>query len=454
MMSLINEAEQSTTVATTNGLLEEEKNTTDEKGRYLTFMQEVNSSVREVVIRNLKHFQYYYVFITACRPKLNDGFDDNCSKQSYSIVQTKKKKNVDLVENLTLSLSNNSDVIVKWDPPTDPNGPIYSYIITYNKADSTENYVIDKKCILEPVYIAGNKGAILKNLASGNYSVTVTAKTFGKTTLAAVEHIYIPEHMTIGVIIAIAAVLILLIIASFVAYVVYNKTHPPPPKQPNLGKCYTTVNQMYYDMDYQADEWEVDRDRIIKLKDLGSGSFGNVYEGIMEGLSGEPTRQCAIKTVNEGATENERRNFLKEASVMKKFNTYHVIKLLGVVSAGQPTYVIMELMANGDLKSYLRANRYIRPQEPEYLAGDPETEKRNLIAHNITERFCRMAIEVADGMAYLAASKHVHRDLAARNCMVADDLTVKIGDFGMTKDVYETDYYRKLTKGEFFFYFS
>lgn len=31
--------------------------------------------------------------------------------------------------------------------------------------------------------------------------------------------------------------------------------------------------------------------------------------------------------------------------------------------------------------------------------------------------------------------------------MVADDLTVKIGDFGMTRDIYETDYYRKGTKG-------
>lgn len=121
---------------------------------------------------------------------------------------------------------------------------------------------------------------------------------------------------------------------------------------------------------------------------------------------------------------------------MKAFDTTHVVRLLGVVSQGQPTLVIMELMANGDLKSYLRSHR------PDVENYDP-----NLKSPPTLRQILQMAIEIADGMAYLAAKKFVHRDLAARNCMVSEDLTVKIGDFGMTRDIYETDYYRKGTKG-------
>lgn len=122
---------------------------------------------------------------------------------------------------------------------------------------------------------------------------------------------------------------------------------------------------------------------------------------------------------------------------MKAFDTHHVVRLLGVVSQGQPTLVIMELMANGDLKTYLRSHR------PDTESYDPNFEHQP----PSLKRIMQMAIEIADGMAYLAAKKFVHRDLAARNCMVAEDLTVKIGDFGMTRDIYETDYYRKGTKG-------
>ncbi|NXC30192.1 IGF1R factor, partial [Campylorhamphus procurvoides] len=186
---------------------------------------------------------------------------------------------------------------------------------------------------------------------------------------------------------------------------------------------------------YMPDEWEVSREKITVIRELGQGSFGMVYEGLALGLvtEGEETK-VALKTVNELATMRERIEFLNEASVMKAFKCHHVVRLLGVVSQGQPALVIMELMTRGDLKSYLRS---LRP-EAENNPGLPPPSLKDMI---------QMAGEIADGMAYLNANKFVHRDLAARNCMVSEDFTVKIGDFGMTRDIYETDYYRKGGKG-------
>ena len=39
----------------------------------------------------------------------------------------------------------------------------------------------------------------------------------------------------------------------------------------------------------------------------------------------------------------------------------------------------------------------------------------------------------------------VHRDLAARNVLIAEGFLLKVGDFGLARDLSERDYYRKIT---------
>lgn len=66
----------------------------------------------------------------------------------------------------------------------------------------------------------------------------------------------------------------------------------------------------------------------------------------------------------------------------------------------------------------------------------------NRLAELTQSQMLHIAQQIAAGMVYLASQHFVHRDLATRNCLVGENLLVKIGDFGMSRDVYSTDYYR------------
>lgn len=398
----------------------------------------VNASTTEIVLRNLTHFSLYTIKVQACRAREIGENAKECSEESIAYSRTHKLPNVDIVRNVQVELEQSNttrgNVRVKWDAPERPNSLIVSYIIIY--ATESKDVVPEKRCIGPFDNPNFTNSYILTGLVTGNYSIVVQANSLaGEGLKSDAVYIYIPPNQisTQAIIIICVCVFILLVIIAITIYYVRKKFLAPPSDL----KIFPTVNPYYISMQYLPDEWEVPRDKIIQLGALGQGSFGMVYEGILKNFNGQEDTPCAIKTVNENATDRERLNFLKEASVMKQFNTHHVVRLLGVCSRGQPALVIMELMKNGDLKAYLRQHR----PDAEQIHGEPTIRPPTL------DRIYQIAIEIADGMAYLAAKKYVHRDLAARNCMVAADLTVKIGDFGMTRDVYETDYYRKGTKG-------
>uniref|UniRef100_A0A8C0ZF63 Tyrosine-protein kinase receptor n=1 Tax=Cyanistes caeruleus TaxID=156563 RepID=A0A8C0ZF63_CYACU len=181
------------------------------------------------------------------------------------------------------------------------------------------------------------------------------------------------------------------------------------------------------------------RDKLNLHKLLGSGAFGEVYEGtavdILADGSGES--KVAVKTLKKGATDHEKSEFLKEAHLMSKFDHPHILKLLGVCLLNEPQYLILELMEGGDLLSYLRGARKKKLQSPLLRVTD----------------LLDICLDVCKGCVYLEKMHFIHRDLAARNCLVSkkeyerSSRIVKIGDFGLARDVYKNDYYRKRGEG-------
>ena len=59
-----------------------------------------------------------------------------------------------------------------------------------------------------------------------------------------------------------------------------------------------------------------------------------------------------------------------------------------------------------------------------------------------SRRLTQMALDIANGLSYLNEMDLVHRDLASRNCLLNAEKTVKIGDFGMARQMFDNDYYR------------
>ncbi|XP_014004326.1 NT-3 growth factor receptor isoform X1 [Salmo salar] len=192
------------------------------------------------------------------------------------------------------------------------------------------------------------------------------------------------------------------------------------------------------------------RDIILK-RELGEGAFGKVFLAECYNLS--PTKDkmlVAVKTLKDSTlvfsqtlkdpTLAARKDFQREAELLTNLQHEHIVKFYGVCVDGDPLIMVFEYMKHGDLNKFLRAHG------PDALIlVDGQSLQTN--GELGLSQMLHIATQIAAGMMYLASQHFVHRDLATRNCLVGNGLLVKIGDFGMSRDIYSTDYYRGCVGG-------
>ncbi|CDQ66324.1 unnamed protein product [Oncorhynchus mykiss] len=178
----------------------------------------------------------------------------------------------------------------------------------------------------------------------------------------------------------------------------------------------------------------IKRHNIVLKRELGEGAFGKVFLAECYNLSPELEKiLVAVKTLKE-ASENARKDFHREAELLTNLQHQHIVTFYGVCVESDPLIMVFEYMKHGDLNKFLRAHG-----PDSVMMGDGPTNRPVVLTQS---QMLHIAQQIAAGMVYLASQHFVHRDLATRNCLVGENLLVKIGDFGMSRDVYSTDYYR------------
>ena len=161
----------------------------------------------------------------------------------------------------------------------------------------------------------------------------------------------------------------------------------------------------------------------IKQK-LGEGGYGKVYLVLNE----SDNEFYALKEfpINGEAKENIQL-IKKEAEILSKFNHKNIVKYYDSLEIDDKFYILMEYCDGKNLNVIIN----------EYKENNQLIEEKKI--YNIIKQICLGIKEIHD-------KKIVHRDLKPENIFMNKNDEIKIGDFGISKELNLYKTYTKTTK--------
>jgi len=161
-----------------------------------------------------------------------------------------------------------------------------------------------------------------------------------------------------------------------------------------------------------ADRWRIPPRYEVKQL-IGTGSYGSVCEA----YDSERKRLVAIKRIGHMFEDLiDCKRILREISILSKLQHEYVVQLFDIVTPGSmqsfdELYIVMEI-CDSDLKKLCRTDVTLT------------TLHINTLLYNLLV-----------GLKYLHSAGIYHRDLKPANCLVNQDCSVKICDFGLSRAI-------------------
>jgi uncharacterized RDD family membrane protein YckC len=162
--------------------------------------------------------------------------------------------------------------------------------------------------------------------------------------------------------------------------------------------------------------------RLLRL--LGTGGMGAVYEAESP-VSG---KHVAVKLLSSrlASSPTSVERFKQEGRLASQLAHPRCVFVLAAdADAGQP-YIVMELMPGQTLKDVVEARGPLPSEEA-----------------------IRHILDVIDGLAEAHRVGMIHRDIKPSNCFLTDDDRVKVGDFGLSKSLTESQNHHLTQSGAF-----
>ena len=147
---------------------------------------------------------------------------------------------------------------------------------------------------------------------------------------------------------------------------------------------------------------------------IGNGAFAQVWLG-RHATTGTPV---AIKVVNRSAiaTPDALTRFTREVSLMKQMQHPFIAELFEIIQTPSAFYLVMEYADNGSMLEYVNGQGKLA-----------EEEARKYFA------------ELVCALDYLHNKKYVaHRDLKAENILLNSDGSIRLVDFGLSREFTKT----------------